>query len=261
MKTKIFTGQEIFSLKEEWNRLFKTCPTYSLFLSWPWIETLVDLVKSPPLQVLAVFEEGPGKGLEEGEESPIGLVPLYHGKQGLLKGLSAQGIHLFPSSTDWPAHFDFLVQQGKEELFFQSLWQWLESQKGLWISLRRFQKDSPFLERFLSFRPSSYRTLEEWETPCPVISLPSTEEELLKSLTKTFRKKVLYKERRLAKEFQVEFGMTSFPGNVEEVLQAFIQLHQKRLEQKNLAKDLEHQPYFPIIYQKMAEKTVSKELR
>ena len=246
IEVEVVDGAQLGQFRPHWERLWNEVPTDSFALLWEWWETLAELPLAPPVQWL-VFRS------KEGQEV-VGMLPFCDGLVPLVPRWRSYGVHLFATHFGWPAHLDLLVEPQWAEQVVEAIFGYMKEEGCRWFSLRRIQETSPYLGVLRKGMDRYFWVVEETREFSARISLAPTEEEFLGRLTKTFRKKVLYKERRLAREFTVDFGFADSEEAVEELLSHYLELHQKRMESLGRRSNLLEVPYFKDGYFQLARK-------
>src|SRR5829696_3742013 len=160
------------ALEEEWEDLYRHCPSATPFQSWAWLYSWWEYYgKSYRLRLITVRDE---------EGSLVGVLPLMLERGGVLGRLLFVGSGV----TDY---LDVLVREGWEGHVARA-GAWALKQIGSWrvADLQELRPEAAawdILERW-----SGYKT-SVWQSNCPIIDVKPWEE-LLSSLSKNRRSTV-----------------------------------------------------------------------
>lgn len=244
----ITSPEEIRSLKTSWDQLYSHHPNVSLFMLWEWIESFLENM-DPPLKILH---------LSDSAGEPFALIPYIQGKLPLNKFIQTEGIVLALGHFGWPSQLDLLCKAGGEKKVSKGLIDWLQGERWNFVSLRRFDQNSPFLRESLPLLSKTFRVFKEPPAKHPALTLPSSIDEVIAGLKKAFRKKVTYENRRLFKQFDCFFGMVEKREDLGEIFEKMMELHTGRIQEKNRTSDLSTDPQILQFHRSFCEKTLER---
>ena len=174
LKTTVLTGADSFEeLQHVWKELVADSPTATPFQTWEWQSTWWKHFGRRGVPQIFVFREG---------EDFVGLMPTFE-RQGAWQALRAVGT----GSSDY---LHPIARQGYERQVAEAVKNALRGYKGPdLIDLHQVREDKP-----LAGELDGFTSVEQ--ARCLVLSLPSSYEDYLKTLSKSLR----YDVRRLDKD-------------------------------------------------------------
>jgi CelD/BcsL family acetyltransferase involved in cellulose biosynthesis len=214
LRTAVLRGTKDFaSLKEEWDELYRNCPSATPFSSWEWLYSWWEVYGEGSYGLRLITLREPASGLL------VGLLPLM-ARRGrlLLLGDCAKALYWYVATP----YKDVLVREGWEEPVGRAGARALKEVGGWQVAdLQELMPEAAIWELF-----------REWEGP--KISVPITDyvlmraepwEELLTSLSRKLRKTA----RRTLRHADQD-GLRCEPADVEDAERAartLVELHRE----------------------------------
>ena len=219
----------ISTLRSAWETLQPTLIADSMFMTWDWFDTLLS--HGPDPLAMLVFSDG---------DRPVAMVPVaIQGRQGLLERPS---LNFGSPDYGWPNHLDFTCIPGAESSVADALVGWLRTETWSSASFRRFRGGSPVLEALAARCEEAFHVSRGVPSDSPCLQLPGSLDEFYAGLSKTFRKKLRYKVRRLSREFSVEFDFAETDREVEVTFDRLVELHRARMHERGAESHLADDP-------------------
>ncbi len=201
----IDNASDIGSEKYIWESIYEDNTRYTPFQSYVWNASWAKNILSDQSTLFLVVEND--------ENQPIGFAPFCIERK--YKALPLK--HVFFISDQRADYLDFIIQEGKEQLFFQTLFAYFKDKKD-WdqITLGDLRRISPNYSCLLENLWSSFQFLNIENTEiCLSIHLPDTWEDFVQSLGSRTRRDVRYDRRYLAKHFDFQFKVFEKPADME----------------------------------------------
>ena len=202
-----FVKEEDFeSIQGEWEGILSSCPANTIFLTPSWQRIWWGHFSDGAfLQVMSV---------RNGDEV-LGVAPLML-KDGSLS---------FLGDTDLFDYHDFIVLEGKQEVFYDALWDYLPSLAWDKLDLKSVPEGSPILTRIPALARQSGMTVDVvTEDVSPFAPLPDSWDEYLAGLTKKGRHELRRKMRRLERDHEVHQSVCDNPDALHGCMEDFFRL-------------------------------------
>lgn len=214
------------NLKDIWNKVLWKSKDDNVFSTWEWLSSW-----------WRYFGEGrkPRILLAKEKKEIIAIAPLMSSNYSLLGFSSLRKIEFIGSpASDYNV---FILTKNKPEylkLFFNYL-----INRSDWdiIELRDIPEtaiSAKLLQRTVMHLPHRLKNEITVCDVCPYISLPTSFETFMKTLSKNRRWRLRRNMRKLKEKYKVEFKCYDEIGSVKQAMRMFIQLHQKRWKSKNM---------------------------
>lgn len=161
----------------------------------------------------------------------MGIAPLMHSRYNFLLG-SLRKIE-FVGSPQSDYNSFILVKREAEcvRLFLNYLIE--ECSDWDYLELRDIRGNTVTIELLRKIKDRDFPRLEEKvATLCPYIDLPSSSEIFMKRLSQNLRKNLRKRMRKLSRSYRVMVKTHNDFGSVEEAMNIFFDLHQKRWRHK-----------------------------
>jgi len=209
---KISALEKLVEVRDEWNELVKSSSQNCVFLSNEWFcAWFENFGESYQLSVLLFRDQ---------ENRLYGAAPLMETSEGL-KFIANQEV------TDY---CDFIVERGKEELFFRKYleyWQ-KEIKQNTHLFLINIREESPTLSILSRMADEHHLKNSVLEAEvAPSLDLPLTYEAYLKNLDRKNRHELLRKKRKIDSHRGVFHKRVNDPDGVRNHIDLFIDLHRK----------------------------------
>ncbi|MBI1912734.1 MAG: GNAT family N-acetyltransferase [Deltaproteobacteria bacterium] len=234
---EIDTVDELESIRDEWTELFSRCASATPFQSPQWLIPWWNHFGNGRLMCLTVRIEG----------RLAGIAPLYLGFNKTEKKKE-----IFFIGTGISDYLDFLFEPGIELIGTEIVFNFLLSSSVNWdrCDLQEIKESSPTLAI-----DSGLSKRKEKHGICPVLKLPGTFEQYLKSLPSGYRTRVRRSQKTLEKEGKVKIEKAG-RDNLNECMDALFRLHRARWEmegQKGVLADKRIQAFHSELAKGMLE--------
>lgn len=206
-----FKQSSIEELRSDWNYLVLCSSFPNFFSTWEWTRAWWEVYgKGKEEWVWALFSSG----------ELIGIAPFY---------LSGKSLNFIGDGLS--DRLDFIVQRGKEEVFFENF-RWLLLKEKTWdlLDLQELSSHSSSLY-FLKGLLADFELKILPQSKLPFLALPSTWEDFLKRFNKKRRDKINYYPRLLTRNFSWKVEEVS-ENKLKEGLLQFYRLHLSRFQKK-----------------------------
>jgi CelD/BcsL family acetyltransferase involved in cellulose biosynthesis len=233
-----------WALKPEWNDLLRRSCCNTLFLTWEWQSTWWKHLGEGDLALLGFRAETDGR--------LVAIAPLF-----FTQGEDGKTIIQMVGCRDVSDYLDFIIECGQEDAAYQAFLDYLEGDAPAWdvVDLCNIPQDSLTFVRLRELAEArGYHTLVEVEDVCPVIELPSTWDDYLMMLDRKQRHEVRRKLRKADAEVDTRFFVVGPDHDLEAMVQAFIELHQKSAPEKDAFMDPRMQGFFFDVARVLQEK-------
>jgi hypothetical protein len=206
-----FKQSSIEELRNDWDDLVLRSSAPNFFSTWEWAKAWWDVYgKGKREWIWALFSSG----------ELVGIAPLY---------LSGKSLNFM--GKGFADRLDFIIQRGKEELFFEYFLSFLlNDQSWELLDFSELSAQSSTLQYFKKFSPfSSLRILPQ--SKLPFLTLPSSWNDFLKRFNKKRRDKVNYYPRLLSRNFSWRIEEKN-DEQLQEGLLELYRLHLSRFKKK-----------------------------
>jgi hypothetical protein len=136
-------------------------------------------------------------------------------------------------------YLDFIVQERRRKQVIQRIYDYLyQEAKSLWdvLCLAEIPAESPSIDILYESIGKDGKVIEIIEhTGCPVIKVTESIQDFLNGISANERHNLSRKSKRLQQLGQVEYYRASLSRDVQKEMDAFVELHQMRWEQKGSA--------------------------
>ena len=194
-------------VQDDWARVLPSCSTNTVFVT-PWWQQIWwrHFGDGQELHFLTIRDEN----------EVSGIAPLMLG----------DGVVSFVGDKDLFDYMDFLVPRGREEVFYDALWDYLMKMDWQRLELTSLPQDSPtlsYLPRLALTKGLSVDVSQEEMTP--VVSLPTSWDDYLLGLNKKDRHELRRKLRRLESADESRQYVCSNPDTLHSCMEEFFRLH------------------------------------
>ncbi|HLI34754.1 MAG TPA: GNAT family N-acetyltransferase [Terriglobia bacterium] len=223
LSLKVYRDLEsLQELRPAWEDLLAHYPAASIFSTWEWLAPWWRAFGSHQRQWVIAFFDNSGE--------LAALAPLSLDTRLIGKGLKFRVLRLMGDGSQDSDNLDLPVRPGFEDLFVQSLLDYLESEASKWhlCELNTLPSNSlagRSLEQHLRQRGW---TAFAYQRPCSAIALPETWETYLQQLSGKERGKIGRYTRLLEKNYTVRVHKCSQEGELRACLETLFDLHEKR---------------------------------
>jgi CelD/BcsL family acetyltransferase involved in cellulose biosynthesis len=208
---EINTLKDFLSLKERWNRALDK-KDHSIFQTWDWLSLCwKHFGSNKQLMLLLAMEK----------DEIIGIAPLMYSVHSMFGVKRAKIEFMDGGLSDYN---DFVLIEKEEECLDLFL-KYLTKVSRAWDCIEL--SDIPENSVTIPYLKSTAKNLRIQHV-CPYIKLPKSYDEYFNSLKYKQRKDIRRTLRRLEEKYSVEFSCYSGECSIEEGINIFFDLHQKR---------------------------------
>jgi CelD/BcsL family acetyltransferase involved in cellulose biosynthesis len=214
-------------LRPEWNALLGGYPSSTIFSTYEWLVSWWRAFGGPDRLLVLAFRDS--------DSTLVGLATLAVTVRRAFP-LSLRLLRMMGDGSHDSDNLDFPVRPGYEEAFSRGLLDWMEQNSGLWdvCELNTLPADS-----FLGARLPGDLASRKWKCisstrPQTVVELGGSWEEYLKKLSSKERGKIGLRARRLEKKFEVRVHRCSEEREIDGLLAALFELHNKHWQLRSL---------------------------
>jgi CelD/BcsL family acetyltransferase involved in cellulose biosynthesis len=207
------------ALRDDWKRLFSSCPDRTPFTSWEWLFSWwLAYGRGRPLRILAV----------RSDNKLVGLAPLYLDNERTHFRTTCRVLRLVGDGSLDSDHLDFVVAPAHEAAVRTAFGEWLGACRE-WdaIALRELTGGTSLnaTMRELAMRLDAVFASES--APSAVLDLPASFDSFLKERQSRFRTRIRSLLRRVDHgEFVFEYRCE--PRELKRKLRSLFALHQQR---------------------------------
>jgi CelD/BcsL family acetyltransferase involved in cellulose biosynthesis len=240
---RIATQERLGSLEDEWVSLSHEIPGLPLFLTFEWVSVWWRHFSSEGELYLLTARDAQGE--------LIALAPWMLRRS--FGRLGIRRVSFLGSGIAFPVHLDLIARPGAEAVAGAAFLAYLDAHRSEWdcLDLRGLSSHSALLP---ALRQAPGRLREAAPTPCPYMPLQEKWESFQKeTMSSNLRRNLGRLQRNLDRDHpdQVHFQLGSEPVEVERVLGALKEFHQRRWAQKGFSTSLDN-PTFVAFLQDIA---------
>jgi len=204
-------------LKAEWNSLLEACPQHTIFQTWEWQSTWLEVYAKDPYLILCYKKN-----------ELIAILPFFREAGIFFSILRFVGT---PDSD----YLDFIIKKGLErEVCFAFFKEIIGPDRSVGIiELDSINETSPIHALMHEMALNDF-SIAFSEKICPFITLPETWDDYLKTLSAARRYYIRRKRRKLVKDFWVRTGFADSQQDFEKRMHDFIRQHQKRWQSRQI---------------------------
>ncbi|MEM3549943.1 MAG: GNAT family N-acetyltransferase [Candidatus Bathyarchaeia archaeon] len=220
---EISTLNEFLELKQKWNEVLAKSKDNNIFLTWEYLSTFWRYFgRRAKLRILCVKDEDEIVAIAPLRQSHFGIVGSFG--YDVIEPLGYRG--LMPEGGDYTG----LLLGEKEEECFKLFLNYLTKQND-WDFIYLY--DVPETSSVLSLLGKIIMSTPKFEIKrgamCPYITLPASMDMFLEGLDGKFRKNLRRCMKNLQKDYgKIELNSHNDFGSVEDAMEIFFKLHQKR---------------------------------
>jgi CelD/BcsL family acetyltransferase involved in cellulose biosynthesis len=229
---KVTTREGFAALEPIWNRLLEQSTSNTLTLTYEWLSTWWEVFsEGRELYILLAIV---------GNEV-IGIAPMLKRTVQHYGVLPFRRIEFLASGEEeadeiCSDYLDFILQQGREEEALKAIFKYIQEADADWdeVLLTDMSGESPNQQRLKSLCENSGTRLQTMrEELCVYLQLPTSWDELLNNLPRTFRRKII-RDRRAFAAYEGELKIIESSEGFEEGFAALVELHQERWMSKGM---------------------------
>lgn len=253
MKIEEITSlEDFYQLGQKWNSILCESNTNNIFLTWEWISNWWQVYgNNKELYVLT---------LKDNNNSFIGIAPLYIGKKKILKGFPVHEIRFLGTGEDVsPDYLDFIIEKGREAEALDAFIRHLKL-KNQWdvLNLTDISSSSTNIQFLAETGKINGFTIRQSEcATCPYITLPSSWEEFVSTLSANARYNVKRRMKNLERDFKTRYFVWEDFESLDGAMERLAQLHNKRWEEKECRHSFSSNEY--VSFHKAVAKDFAKQ--
>ncbi len=242
----VTSREEMAQYAGQWNELLADCRANSVFLTWQWVEAWLDVVYPQAPLLTVVVSDGDGR--------LVGIAPLYFSELSLLGHVPLGCLRILGDRHTGGEYPDFILRRGFEARALHAIlrtllaqrtpWHciWLSKMAG-WTGTYEFLRDACGQLRMpLRDRPSEFA----------IVDLPTSYDSWLKSLSHHRRSNLCRMTRQLFEKHKVRHIRPKDADDLNWLLEALFDLHQKHWNSVGLTSSFDRTPYKKPFYQRVA---------
>jgi len=217
LKISELSFDEFLEARTVWDDALRRSLDNHIFLTWEWLSSWWKYFGDKRRFLLMVVRDG---------EKILAAAPLMSSRYKLF-GFKLRKIEFI--ATPASDYHSFLLTEKKPE-FVKMMFDHITHSGMEWdcIELQEIPSDSETAKILRSISKKPFKFGERVQNLCPYVFLPSKFEDYLKGLSKCFRKNLRRYERKLRKEFKVDFRICNDIEAIDYTVKTFFDLHQKR---------------------------------
>jgi CelD/BcsL family acetyltransferase involved in cellulose biosynthesis len=210
--------EEFKGLTCEWDRLLRTVPGHSIFLTWEWLYYWSKhYLGSNQLRILLAFDE---------RERLVGIAPLYLRRAKAQGVISFRELRFLGSEAVCSSYLDVIVNEQHKPALLQSLYRYLFNEaRGEWdiLTLSEVPAESSTLDLWNELFEEAGKVGEVVSTTgCPVIRLPGDIETYRAGLGRNRRYTLQRKTKYLQRAGRMEYARVTSPAEVEAAFESLV---------------------------------------
>ncbi len=219
----ITTESDFFHLRDKWNKLIESSNVVEITLTWEWLFTWWSVFKDErQLLLITVYDD----------EELIAIAPFLKRKVRYFGCVPFWRIELLGTGEDekdeiCSDYLDLIVKEGKESGAIEAIFTFLTNRPRDWdeIIFADTIETSPNINGLMErFRNASYMVDSSQKIPCPYISLPGKQEDLIKKVKTRFNRQ----KRLIEQEGTIEYSLVTQKDEFDDVFNRMVALHQRR---------------------------------
>ena len=217
MRLVEFTFEGFLQARDSWDDAVQRSIDKSIFLTWEWLSPWWKFLGEEKQFLLVALTDG---------TRIHAAAPLMSSVHNLF-GLRLKKIEFIGNpQSDYQS---FLLTEGHTEAVEMML-EYICDRVPDWdlIELRDIPEASETARVLTSFSSKSLKFEHRVAERCPIVLLPANRQDFLGTLDSGFRKNLRWRQRRIERDFAVDCKVISNLENVNDSMEKFIDLHQKR---------------------------------
>jgi len=234
MSIEVYVDARAFEeLGKVWNELVNRSVTNTIFLTHEWQTVWWEQLGEGDLFLIAVRSD---------DGTLVGIAPLFRGVDS-----AGRRVMEFVGCFDVSDYLDIIADREYVEEVCRAAMDTLAGGEIEWdvLSLCNIPEASPtrtLLAELAGER--GYNVTLEVEDVCPIVALPASWDEYLATLNGKDRREVRRKIRKAGRTVRVDWQLLRTPGEIDEHLDVFFDLHQKSHPEKAEFMDEQMQAFF-----------------
>lgn len=238
--------QELAAYADGWNELLADSRANSIFLTWQWIDSWLDVVyPDAPLLTVVISDQG-GKLL--------GIAPLYRSKFSFLGRLPVGCLRILGDRHTGGEYPDFILRHGHEARALHAILRALLGHKGDWHCIW-LSKMAGWTGTYGFLRDACSQLglpLRDRMSGFAAMDLPDNYDAWMDGLSRNRRSNLRRKTNRLFAEHKVEHIRPEGPEELPEFLEALFTLHHKHWASVGKPSSFDRSPHKKPFYYRLA---------
>jgi CelD/BcsL family acetyltransferase involved in cellulose biosynthesis len=229
---KITTREGFAALEPVWNRLLEQSSSNTLTLTYEWLSTWWEVFgEGRELYILLAIV---------GNEV-IGIAPMLKRTVQHYGVLPFRRIEFLASGEEeadeiCSDYLDFILKKGREEEALKTIFKYIQEEDSDWdevllTDISGESRNQPLLKSLCEDNGTRLQTMRD--ELCVYLQLPTSWNELINNLPRSFRRKI-NKDRRTFAAYQGELKIIESSEGFEEGFAALVELHQQRWMSKGM---------------------------
>jgi len=217
LKVAALTFEEFLDARTEWNCALQRSLDNHIFLTWEWLSCWWKHYGNKRNFILVTINDG---------EKFLAVAPLMNTEYNLF-GIKLRKIEFI--GTQASDYHSFLLTEKKPE-YARTMIKYVTRIAPDWdcLEFEEVPADSETAYVLRTISKESFRLEEGIRTLCPYIILPSNFEAYFKGLGSNWRRNMRRWEKKLKKDYKVDFHIHNDLDTLDEAMKTFFSLHQKR---------------------------------
>lgn len=210
------------SLAGVWDELLTQVVDANTFLSHAWLHSWWCAYR-PAAELCVILAELDGR--------LMGIAAVMSMREGSI-GWPVRKLRFIGDGTNETDHMNFIVREEGRELTLSVLLRAIAELEWDVAQFNQMPEHSANTRQTLDFARGQGWLLDTQESPCPVRHLPSSYDELLRSMPARFRTSLRSSRRRIEQAHSIEFGLHSKQDELPLALEALFRNHANRWKTK-----------------------------
>ena len=225
LTVRVVTSLEEFKgLACEWERLLRTVPGHSFFVTWEWLYYWAKhYLSADQLKILLVFDD---------RKRLIGIAPFYLRMTSVYGLISVRELRLLGSETVCSSYLDLIVNEQHKPAVLRGLYEYLfDEARKTWdvLTLSEVAAESSTLDLWNELVDEAGKVGEVVGTSCcPVIRLPDDVDTYRAGLGRHRRYTLQRKTKCLQRAGRMEYARITSPREIDAAFESLVSLHQRR---------------------------------
>jgi CelD/BcsL family acetyltransferase involved in cellulose biosynthesis len=216
---EINNADRFFELRNDWDTLLERCIDDSVFLTWEnMVNSVKHLEKGKRLRLLCIEDRG----------KIIAIAPLAQSRYSLRSCLGYEVIEPLADARALSDYTGLILAERAQECLSLFLNYLYEQNDWDFIYLYNVPETSIIFDMLSKFK-RAFRFETRKGAICPYLTIPESISLLMNGLSAKFRKNLRRSLKRLEQDYgRVELKEYTELGSLDETMQVFFDLHQKR---------------------------------
>ncbi|MFC1634595.1 GNAT family N-acetyltransferase [Planctomycetota bacterium] len=250
--TVVTSRDQLNTYAHEWNELLASSRANTLFLTWEWVITWLDVVyPDAPLLIVAV---------REGDGRLVAIAPFYRSDLHLLGLIKYRSLRIIGDCQCGGEYSDIIIRSGFEDAAMMCVARELVTHQDAWDCMWIYNVAgwTGARERFTTMSEELGLHLHDRVCKFSSVRLPATHEAYLNLLSKKRRGYIRRMARRLHKSYSVELTQCDNYDELPVQLAKLFELHRTHWESVGQVGSFVRRPPMKRFYESFAPIALSK---